>query len=66
MKIIMLKLDGHIWMVFFSISFICNFATPDNGTGYSNNKMTCSDDRIAYSPSNEEGYAPSSLETTTV
>ena len=55
-------LDGFI----FSISFICYFATPDNGTGYSNNKMTCSDGRIAYCPSNEERYAPSSLETTTV
>ena len=49
-----------------SISVIYHFATPDNGTGYSNNKMTCSDGRIAYCPSNEEGYAPSNLATTTV
>ena len=42
---------------YFLISAMCRFATPDNGTGYRNNKMTCSDGRIAYCSSNEEGYA---------
>ena len=36
---------------------MCHFATPDNGTGYRNNKMTCSDRRIAYCSTNEECYA---------
>ena len=44
----MLKLDRDMWMVLFSISIMWRLATPDNGTGYSNNKMMCSDGKIAY------------------
>ena len=33
---------------YFSISATQHLATPDNGTGYSNNKMMCSDGKIAY------------------
>ena len=33
---------------YFSISVMGQLATPDNGTGYRNNKMMCSDGKIAY------------------
>ena len=45
------------WFYLFEISVMRHYAIPDNGTGYRNNKMTCSDGRIAYCSTNEECYA---------
>ena len=46
---------------YFSISIMWRLATPDNGTGYSNNKMMCSDGKIAYckdaTEQFEQGYS---------
>ena len=36
------------WFYLFEISVMRHFASPDNGTGYRNNKMMCSDGKIAY------------------
>ena len=54
----MLELGGKVWMGFlFSFQLCAISRIPDNGTGYRNNKMTCSDGRIAYCSTNEECYA---------
>ena len=55
---LILELDGKVWMGFYIfISVMRHYTIPDNGTGYRNNKMTCSDRRIAYCSTNEECYA---------